>query len=155
MIRWRDGRVVVDDDRARAGISTRSWWSSAGISVIFSWLSEVCILLSDGMYYYLHYWLMSARVNWNTSFLTVNVLSVAPLLALYVYRNILWLIGVYTLLLVWILKARVDQLVEFFSDEPSASKYDSPSAFLLLFGATSVVLVSVRFVVKSMGSSND
>ena len=124
--------------------STVSRWSVA--AAIFGAVCNVlCWCLSNYKFFSLaDEW----SFIWNYWFVLVECIFLAPMLVLIILRRCAPVMFFYAFALFSILKARVDQVIQFSNGEVAqVDKYDSPSLLLILLGGVSIAVVLVRVAI--------
>ena len=115
-----------------------SRWSIA--AAVFG---AVCNLLCWGLSNYQHFHLQHERLIWSPSFIIVECLLLAPLLALFLLRRFAPVVFPYAIALLAILKMQIEQVVKFHNLGTFAMKFDSPGLLLMLLGGFSIAVVLV------------
>lgn len=89
---------------------------------------------------------------WSWGLILLVVISLMPLLVLFILRDRPLIVFIYAPVLVWILVQRVDRLREYcyFSRISTFHKYDEPSVFLLFLGMISAVVVLVWAAIRGV-----
>jgi hypothetical protein len=138
----------VTDKKAQ---STVSRWSVA--AAIFGAVCNVlCWCLSNYKFFSLaDEW----SFIWNYWFVLVECIFLAPMLVLIILLLVLIILRrcapvmfFYAFALFSILKARVDQVIQFSNGEVAqVDKYDSPTLLLILLGGVSIAVVLVRVAI--------
>ena len=124
---------------------TVSRWSIAaaifgGVSNLLSWVLE------NYQFYYLEH----LPVRWNFSLFFTEVISLAPVLVLFVMRQVSSVIFTYAFLLFLILVWRVQHIVpyNFLGTGAVSYKIDMPGLLLLFLGVISAIVILVMAVIR-------
>jgi hypothetical protein len=129
-------RLTLSDN---VQLTTSRW------SVVVAVFAAVCNLLCLALLNYESFFLRQERFFLSNGLIVIEGLSLAPLLALFVFRRYELLVSLHALALFSILMGHVDRLVQYrnFGEVALVSKIDSLAVLSMLLGAVSVTVVVV------------